>query len=269
MSKPKNIEWYYLTFLYLLIIILPMVIVIHHSAFNLLEQPLLILLPTLLVSWHYLKREKQSFALFFALKSPSFVHMGLLTLLVMALPFVIYTVADFSAIFLGDAEADEAFLPITQQQTIWLLLGALLYNTLYSSVFPGICEEMLFRGSILSWSKKRLPYAWQCILLNAFLFALFHMNIMQFLYTFALGIVLTTLVWAGKSLFSAIYVHTLYNIIADLPSLIDVDKYPFIDIYLNLISEENNLIFCALACVVIYWILKIIYHQNQIQTRNV
>lgn len=262
MNQSKPIERNYLIILYLMIIILPLLLNIQHPAFILLEQPLLILLPTLLISWHYLQQKKGNFTSFLALKPISIPHIGLLTLLAILLPFVIFAIADFSAIFIGDTEVDDAFLPTEGQQTIWIALGILLYNILYSAIFPGICEEALFRGSLLSWSKKILHHPWQIIVLNAFLFAFFHMNLMQFLYTFALGLVLTTLVWVGKSLLSAIYVHTLYNIIADLPSLIDIDKHPWIDQYFTWVTEENNLIFWLLACAMVYWILKTIATQQ-------
>src|SRR5262249_218377 len=57
------------------------------------------------------------------------------------------------------------------------------------AVLPALCEEIAFRGFILSGLRRRFR-PWTSILLSSFLFALYQMNVFQFVNHFALGILL-------------------------------------------------------------------------------
>ncbi len=60
------------------------------------------------------------------------------------------------------------------------------------ALLPALCEEIAFRGFILSGLQRRFkPRA--AVVLCAFLFALSHMNVFQFLPAFFLGVVLGSL----------------------------------------------------------------------------
>lgn len=78
------------------------------------------------------------------------------------------------------------------------------------AVSPAICEELLFRGAILSGLEKRLP-SWVLIPVVGILFGVFHISIYRVVLTGLTGIVLTYVVWRTRSLWNGILVHFLFN----------------------------------------------------------
>jgi sodium transport system permease protein len=75
---------------------------------------------------------------------------------------------------------------------------------------PGVCEELLFRGSIQSgmmrdWTPVRAIF-WQ-----ALLFGLAHASIHRFLPTFTIGVVLGFVRWRTGSILPGVAIHALYN----------------------------------------------------------
>jgi len=94
----------------------------------------------------------------------------------------------------GEAPRPEQFWP-------FLLAFALL---------PALCEEIAFRGFILTGLHKRFRPR-TAVLLSSFLFALYHMNVFQLLPAFLLGIVLGLVTVRSKSLLPAMLLHFLHN----------------------------------------------------------
>jgi sodium transport system permease protein len=78
------------------------------------------------------------------------------------------------------------------------------------ALLPAVCEEIAFRGFILSGLERRLRPR-NAIILSSFLFALFHMNVFQFLPAFFLGVVLGLLTVRSDSLLPAMIFHLLHN----------------------------------------------------------
>jgi len=75
---------------------------------------------------------------------------------------------------------------------------------------PAICEEVLFRGAILSGLRTRLN-PWAAVVVVGVLFGLFHLYIFRIPTTAALGMVLTYLVVRTGSIYAAMIVHFLNN----------------------------------------------------------
>jgi sodium transport system permease protein len=82
---------------------------------------------------------------------------------------------------------------------IWLVVG----------IMPGVCEEALFRGFILSGLRPLGPTA--AIGISALLFGLAHASIYRLLPTFFLGILLGIVVWRTGSLLCSITMHAINN----------------------------------------------------------
>jgi sodium transport system permease protein len=78
------------------------------------------------------------------------------------------------------------------------------------SILAALCEELAFRGFILSGLRRRLG-PWSAILLSSLLFALYHMNVFQVVPTFLLGLVLGLLTTRSGSILPAMVFHLLYN----------------------------------------------------------
>jgi len=75
---------------------------------------------------------------------------------------------------------------------------------------PAICEELFFRGALLSGLRRDLP-AWRAVAINAFFFGAVHMSIYRFLPTAILGAVLALLTLRARTIWPAVILHASYN----------------------------------------------------------
>lgn len=89
-----------------------------------------------------------------------------------------------------------------QGEMVWILLYALLFGP--------IAEELVFRGAILDQLHLAFPF-WMANLLQAALFGLYHMNLIQGLYAFAWGILLGLIRQAMGSILANSLAHMLFN----------------------------------------------------------
>jgi len=87
--------------------------------------------------------------------------------------------------------------------SLWMYL-------LVFALLASVCEELAFRGYILSGLLRRFR-ARTAILISSFFFALFHMNVFQFAPAFILGVVLGLITVRAKSIWPAIIFHLLHN----------------------------------------------------------
>ncbi|ADL50128.1 CPBP family intramembrane glutamic endopeptidase [Clostridium cellulovorans] len=77
------------------------------------------------------------------------------------------------------------------------------------AVLPAIFEELALRGIALSeYRNKSIVTA---VLMNGLLFSLFHLNIQQSLYTFAMGAIMALIVIYTDSIFSSMVFHFVVN----------------------------------------------------------
>lgn len=78
------------------------------------------------------------------------------------------------------------------------------------ALLPAICEELAFRGFILTGLQSRLRPR-NAVLLSAFLFALYHMNVFLSVPMFCLGVALGLLTRRSGSVLPAVSLHFLHN----------------------------------------------------------
>jgi len=78
------------------------------------------------------------------------------------------------------------------------------------AVLPAICEEMTFRGVVLSGllSRNRPPVA---LILTAALFAAFHLSLYRFLPVFLIGLAASYIVYRSGSIFTGMLLHLFNN----------------------------------------------------------
>lgn len=81
---------------------------------------------------------------------------------------------------------------------------------LYSVMLGPISEELIFRGVTMRQAKKCIPF-WAANLLQAFLFGAFHMNMIQGIYAFFLGMILGYVCEKSGNIYNAILLHMLFN----------------------------------------------------------
>lgn len=87
------------------------------------------------------------------------------------------------------------------------------------ALLPAMCEEVAFRGFILSGLRRGFR-EWPAILLNAFLFSLYQMNVFQFVPHFLLGIVLGLLAVRTGSVLPPMLFRAVYNSLLIAPVML-------------------------------------------------
>lgn len=119
-------------------------------------------------------------------------------------------------------------------------------NDLKVMLFVPIVEELLFRGLILTnFLKKYSPvYA---ILLSSLLFGAHHLNLENFLYYLAMGIIYGILFYTTNSLIIVVLAHMFYNVCCSL-------RYEFID--LNMTNSLLHLCIYVIASGLLVFLLK-------------
>jgi sodium transport system permease protein len=83
---------------------------------------------------------------------------------------------------------------------------------------PAVCEELTFRGFILTGLQRRFRPR-TAVLLSSFLFSLMHMNVFSVLPTFLLGVVLAYLTTRCGSILPSMLFHILYNSLLLAPAM--------------------------------------------------
>ncbi|GAB6166441.1 hypothetical protein JCM19992_24410 [Thermostilla marina] len=90
----------------------------------------------------------------------------------------------------------------------WALIAVLTIG-----VAPGFGEEFLFRGYVQTRLSERFG-AWPAILLTAFLFGTLHLDIVQGVFAFLMGVYLGLLVEQTDSIWPAVLCHAVNNSLA-------------------------------------------------------
>jgi sodium transport system permease protein len=95
-----------------------------------------------------------------------------------------------------------AFGPVETEHTGW----AWACYVLALAAVPALCGEVAFRGLILNGLRQRFR-PWPAVLLSAFLFAVYHMNVFAVAPLFVLGVVLGLLTIRSGSIWPGILLH--------------------------------------------------------------
>jgi membrane protease YdiL (CAAX protease family) len=82
---------------------------------------------------------------------------------------------------------------------------------LYSVIVAPICEELIFRGVTMSYAKREMPF-WVANILQAVLFGIYHMNPLQGIYAFFIGLFLGYVCHKGGSIFLSMCLHSIFNL---------------------------------------------------------
>ena len=96
------------------------------------------------------------------------------------------------------------------QETVGTLFQMTPATFLYVVVLSPLGEECIFRGLTLQFGKKAMP-ALLANLIQAAFFGLYHWNLVQGLYAFAMGFVFGVVVLKLGSLWTAIIMHVVLN----------------------------------------------------------
>lgn len=117
-----------------------------------------------------------------------------------------YLISILAVIFPSWLEAYEKLLESAGlDETITLAM------LIYSVFLAPIGEELIFRGVTMRIARRHFSF-WFANLLQAFLFGLYHMNMIQGCYAFCLGLILGYVCERGGSIYYSMFLHFLFNI---------------------------------------------------------
>lgn len=86
---------------------------------------------------------------------------------------------------------------------------------LYIILLAPIAEELTFRGLTYRFARKALPF-WGANILQALLFGVIHMNMIQGIYAFVLGLFLGWVCKNGHGIKYSILLHIIFNILGSV-----------------------------------------------------
>jgi len=116
-------------------------------------------------------------------------------------------------------------------------------------LIPGVCEELLFRGAILT---NCLPFGrGKAILISSLLFSLMHQNVEQILYAFVAGVILGIVYERTQSIWTCILLHVLNNFTSLFSSVLHAKLGETLGGYLGMLLFEAIIFFLGAISLVI------------------
>ena len=159
--------------------------------------------------------------------------------------------------------------PAVTEYPIYLLF----VNIIFTAVLPAVCEETAHRGMLLKGTSA-FGQKW-AIVLSAVLFGLMHMNIEQFFYATAIGLLAGYISMLCDSIYPAMIIHFMNNALSVYSGFAAFYKLPFAK-GLSLIGNflNNNfflgLLFVLLIVVLLAWLLfflvKALFRETTVKT---
>jgi sodium transport system permease protein len=159
----------------------------------------------------------------------------------------------------------QPFAEFVAQRPPWELI-------LLIGLTPAICEELAFRGFILS-GLRRMGHKWGAIVLASIFFGLAHGLLQQSLAACCVGIIIGYIVVKTGSLWTGVLYHFTHNSLAVLHSRVtpDLDQtHPLLRLVLAPGFEEGTLLYSLPATIALgvvgvglaWWLKSLPYHQS-------
>jgi sodium transport system permease protein len=167
------------------------------------------------------------------------------------------------------AEKLKPFTQLVMEQPLWQVL-------LLVSLTPAICEELAFRGFILS-GLRRMGHKWGAIVLTAVLFGLAHGILQQSLAACVVGIVIGYIAVKTGSLLPGVIYHCTHNGLSILVGRLTpeaIESQPLLRFALEPGSEAGQFVYrvpfaiaAALLAVCILWWLRSLPYTHSAEER--
>ncbi|MBI2823710.1 MAG: CPBP family intramembrane metalloprotease [Planctomycetia bacterium] len=134
-----------------------------------------------------------------------------------------------------------------------------LWKTLLiMAVVPAVCEELAFRGFILS-GLRRMGHKWRAIIVSSLFFAVTHLIFQQSILTFLVGIVIGYVAVQSGSLLPCVLYHITHNSITILMSNVQsatLREHPVLRLLVRELPDEGGLV-CTWSAVAVGGIVAI------------
>ena len=131
--------------------------------------------------------------------------------------------------------------------------GSVIMSIITIGIVAPFAEEFLFRGIIYNTLKKKISIKWT-IIIQAVLFGVFHGNLIQGSYATLLGIVFGYVTYKTKSLWPAVIIHMVNNLIATMFMYVPSDWLSGILVYVA---------FLIIGIILITISIKLIKNKNE------
>ena len=131
--------------------------------------------------------------------------------------------------------------------------GSVIMSVITIGIVAPFAEEFLFRGIIYNTLKKKISIKWT-IIIQAVLFGVFHGNLIQGSYATLLGIVFGYVTYKTKSLWPAVIIHMVNNLIATMFMYVPSDWLSGILVYVA---------FLIIGIILITISIKLIKNKNE------
>lgn len=209
---------------------------------SLINLPLLLLLPCILISLVYLKKSGHSFRQFFRLNGFDFVEFLVITAIALSMPLVVNTIIHYSnQIFGASGVMQQVAIQPDGNASLLRQLSTFLYTLLLLSIIPGFCEEMFFRGALMSLTEHAGFKTSATLVTSAALFGIFHKNLSQFPYLFVIAMVFALTAYITNSVPASAYMHALYNFCFVIQFALDARKYGIVADISRFYQQTNSL----------------------------
>ena len=140
-------------------------------------------------------------------------------------------------------------------------MDALMTDNIFKMLFvvalaPGICEELMFRGYLLSATENKFK-SQRAILIVAVVFGIFHMSVVKFLTTALLGYVFAYIAHKSKSIVPGMTMHFMNNALSCLVMVYPKQMGEIIPIF----AAETLTVFDLLVLTILGVILMLLGRQ--------
>jgi len=174
------------------------------------SQVLIMAGPAILLAWYFKLDVRKTFSL----RRPSNVHIlgaALIALSAFPLSAFLHRLQSWLVGAPPDLEALEQLERLlTANASPWMVVVII-------ALLPGLCEELLFRGMLLSGLRGRISNAWTIIVVGV-LFGLFHIELEKIPQVSLMGMLLALVCLRSGSIFLSMGIHVVHN---GLPILLD------------------------------------------------
>lgn len=255
MKIERELSIYKANILYLLLALVFLVLGGAAQSLNLffgilVTEILIIAIPSI----YFVRRSGLSLKKSFRLNKLGFKNIVLIFLItVLTYPIAVF----FQGIFVTILDSIVTLKPNTLPEELSKV--PFLWSVFFVAIVPGVCEEIMFRGTMLrAYEKIGIKKA---ILISGVLFGMFHFALINFVGPIILGIVFGIMVYKTNSIYSSMIAHSLNNFIALVLNYFLMENMDNIN---EIASQEvevgflQNLITFAILGIFIFLLIKIV-----------
>ncbi|MHC5110622.1 MAG: ABC transporter permease subunit/CPBP intramembrane protease [Planctomycetota bacterium] len=205
-------------------------------------MPILFVLVPMVILWFW--KINTSATLGFRLPAIKFQVAGVLVGLSAWVPAAELNILQKSLFGLPGEVADQARL---MAETLRAM--PISHVLLFTAVVPAVCEELLFRGFLLSGLRASAK-KWLAIISSGLIFGVFHFFLFKLPVTAALGMVLAYLCWQSRSILPSVMAHFLHNSIATMTVLMP-EKFDILTGGTDSTSEHLPIMTIVIGCLML------------------